>query len=147
MLQQPESMVLGPARNGRRCALVAGAQEVVAPLVRVDGWSFPSGHALASAVVYLTLGALIAANVQRRAVKIYVVSVAFALTCLVGVSRVLLGEHYPTGVLAGWMACLAWALMCWVVLASGNASAHHRLGRGDARRCAEMTAAGARVHA
>jgi undecaprenyl-diphosphatase len=39
---------------------------------------------------------------------------ALVLTVLVGLSRVYLGVHYPTDVLAGWMAGIAWALLCWV---------------------------------
>ena len=84
-------------------------------LVTVRSPSFPSGHAMLSAVVYLTLGALLAQVVPRRADKMYFIIVAFVLTLLVGLSRVYLGVHYPTDVLAGWSVGLAWALLCWVV--------------------------------
>jgi len=90
---------------------------VVEPLVRVDSWSFPSGHALASAVAYMTLGALIAASVEQRATKLYVLAMALTLTGVIGVSRVLLGVHYPTDVLAGWLAGLGWSSICWSVFA------------------------------
>jgi undecaprenyl-diphosphatase len=69
-----------------------------------------------SAVVYLTLGSLVAAAVPRRRAKLYVLSVAFVLAGLIGLSRVALRVHYPSDVLAGWLAGLAWALACWVVL-------------------------------
>ena len=84
-------------------------------LVTVYSPSFPSGHAMLSAVVYLTLGALLAQVVPRRADKMYFLIVAFILTLLIGLSRVYLGVHYPTDVLAGWSVGLAWALLCWVV--------------------------------
>ena len=77
--------------------------------------SFPSGHAAASAVVYLTLGALLAGVVKGKFTKAYCVAVAMGLTFLVGASRVYLGVHYPTDVLAGWSVGLMWALLCWVV--------------------------------
>ncbi len=64
--------------------------------------SFPSGHAAVSAVVYLTLGALLARDAPSIAVKIYVMAVAMFLVFLIGVSRIFLGLHYPTDVLAGW---------------------------------------------
>jgi undecaprenyl-diphosphatase len=77
--------------------------------------SFPSGHAAVSAVVYLTLGALLARDAPSVAVRVYVMAVAIFLVFLIGVSRVFLGLHYPTDVLAGWSIGSAWALTCWLV--------------------------------
>lgn len=77
--------------------------------------SFPSGHAAASAVVYLTLGALLAGYVQGHYTRAYCLAVAASLTLVVGCSRVFLGVHYPTDVIAGWCVGLAWALACWLV--------------------------------
>ncbi|HZH03572.1 MAG TPA: phosphatase PAP2 family protein [Myxococcaceae bacterium] len=71
--------------------------------------SFPSAHAMLSAVVYLTFGGLLAQLATRRRLKLYVLGVAVALTLLVGATRVYLGVHYPSDVLAGWSAGLAWA--------------------------------------
>lgn len=77
--------------------------------------SFPSGHSMLSAVTYLTLGALMARLQTRRRVKIYILSLAVLSTLLVGVSRVYLGVHWPTDVLAGWTAGASWAILCWIV--------------------------------
>ncbi|MHB9433506.1 MULTISPECIES: phosphatase PAP2 family protein [unclassified Mesorhizobium] len=80
---------------------------------RVFTASFPSGHAMLSAVTFLTLGALLAkANPDPR-VKAYFVSLAVFLTVIVGLSRVYLGVHYPTDILAGWCVGSAWAILCW----------------------------------
>ena len=49
------------------------------------------------------------------ATKIYVLGVAVLLTLMVGVSRVYLGVHWPSDVLAGWCAGFAWAMLCWLV--------------------------------
>ena len=68
-----------------------------------------------SAVVYLTLGALVARLTPRRALRFYVLGVAVALTAMVGATRVYLGVHYPSDVLAGWCAGLVWASLCWLV--------------------------------
>ncbi|MFZ7127636.1 MAG: phosphatase PAP2 family protein [Desulfobacterales bacterium] len=87
-------------------------------LVRVVTYSFPSGHAMLSAVVYLTLGVLLAYSEPRRRFKIYFMSVAALLAVLVGLTRIYLGVHFPTDVLAGWIAGAVWALCCLLIAES-----------------------------
>src|SRR5207245_2521008 len=115
-----EAVVLATAGGG---ALSAGLKwwfgrkrpEIVPHLVNVGSASFPSGHSMLALVTYLTLGALLARFVARRRSRTYCVAVSLLLALLVGLSRVYLGVHYPTDVLAGWSAGLAWALPCWLV--------------------------------
>lgn len=87
--------------------------DLVVRLIEVNSTSFPSGHATLAAVTYLTLGALLSRVEARRRAKIYVLVVAVSLTFLIGVSRIYLGVHWPTDVLAGWCVGSAWALLCW----------------------------------
>ncbi len=77
--------------------------------------SFPSGHALVSAVAFLTIGAVLAGTTRRLDLRCFYIGVAGFLTLLVGISRVYLGVHYPTDVLAGWSLGTAWALGCFVL--------------------------------
>ncbi len=86
---------------------------VVPHLMTANFTSFPSGHSMMSAVVYFTLGTLLASLVPHRRLKFYFLAVATLLSAMVGVSRLVLGVHYPSDVVAGWAAGLAWAMLCW----------------------------------
>ncbi len=83
--------------------------DVVAHLVEVSSASFPSGHAMDSTMIYMTIAALIARTARDMAPRIYVLLVALCLSLSIGFSRLYLGVHYPTDVLAGWIAGSAWA--------------------------------------
>ncbi len=85
-------------------------------LVYVDSLSFPSGHSMISAVVYLTQAFLLARIRKKKSTRVYIITVALILTFLIGISRVYLGVHYPTDVLAGWSIGFAWAFLCWFIV-------------------------------
>ncbi|MGB3338170.1 MAG: phosphatase PAP2 family protein [Devosia sp.] len=74
--------------------------------------SFPSGHAMLSAVTFLTLGALLARLAPNHRLRVFSICGALLLTLLVGLSRLYLGVHYPSDILAGWCLGSAWALIC-----------------------------------
>lgn len=86
--------------------------DLVAHLVDVQSLSFPSGHAMNSAITYLTLGALLARTEGRRRVTIFLMATAIFLTLIIGISRVYLGVHWPSDVLAGWCVGASWAALC-----------------------------------
>ncbi|GJE62644.1 phosphatase PAP2 family protein [Methylobacterium trifolii] len=77
--------------------------------------SFPSGHAMMSAIAYLTLATLLARIDRHRRVKALVLFLGVAMALLVGISRIYLGVHWPSDVLAGWCVGAAWAALCWFV--------------------------------
>jgi undecaprenyl-diphosphatase len=105
----------GMALNGLlKLSFARPRPDLVAHLVEVHTASFPSGHAMLSAVCYLTLGALLAGVAHQRRFKAYILGVAVGLTVLVGFSRIYLGVHWPTDVLGGWCLGAAWAMACWL---------------------------------
>jgi undecaprenyl-diphosphatase len=101
--------------------------ELIAP-----GLSFPSGHAGVSAIVFLTLGALLAVTRGRAAERMYILAMASLMTLLVGLSRIVLGVHWATDVLAGWAFGAAWALV-WLMLARKLARRNAVVEPGDGR--------------
>lgn len=86
--------------------------DIVSHLVHVSSASFPSGHAMNSAIVYLTLATLLARSQDGVKVRIYLLTVAIVLTMLVGISRVHLGVHWPSDVIARWSVGALWAVLC-----------------------------------
>jgi undecaprenyl-diphosphatase len=108
---------------------------VVPHLRDVSSASFPSGHAMESAIVYLTLGVMLMRVAERRITKLYCLAVAMLVTFLVGSSRVYLGVHYPTDVLGGWILGFLWASVWWFLerrfeTPSGVAGERDRTGSG-----------------
>jgi undecaprenyl-diphosphatase len=111
------STVMKQAFNRPRPSVVPHLREVFSS-------SFPSGHAMESAIVYLTLGAILMRAADSRITKIYILATAVLLTTLVGISRVYLGVHYPTDVIGGWIIGFMWASICWLVAQRFEATAH-----------------------
>lgn len=103
------------ANSALKAAFMRPRPSVVPHLREVLSPSFPSGHAMESAIIYLTLGAMLMRIAEGRLTKVYCLAVAVLLTLLVGISRVFLGVHYPTDVVGGWMLGFLWASLCWVV--------------------------------
>lgn len=91
--------------------------DLVAHLVKETTLSFPSGHSANSATIYLTLAILLATTQTRSRVRWLIIICALLITMIVGLSRVYLGVHWPSDVVAGWAVGATWALFCWFVMA------------------------------
>jgi len=89
--------------------------DIVPHEVYAASYSFPSGHSMLSAITYLTLGAMLARSHERKLLKAFFLLTAVFLTVVIGITRVYLGVHWPTDVLAGWTAGAVWALLCWLL--------------------------------
>jgi len=105
--------------------------------IEVVNTSFPSGHAMLSAVAYLTLAALLAHTLPQKRQQTYVLAIAVLVTVIVGFSRIYLGVHWTTDVLAGWSVGAAWASFCWLIAFVWERLTDHRLSEpGDAHTSA-----------
>ncbi len=80
----------------------------------VTTWSFPSAHALFGMLAWLTMATVLARFVRNNKFRAYIVSVAATIGLLIGLSRIYLGVHWPSDVLAGWALGIAWAGTCWL---------------------------------
>lgn len=115
------SLVLGGTISGSLAvsivkALVGRARPTVTDhLVTVASESFPSGHAANSAIVYLTMTTLLSQLVEGRAARSYLFAAAALIVTLIGASRVYLGVHWPSDVLAGWAFGTLWAVAWWAL--------------------------------
>jgi undecaprenyl-diphosphatase len=96
--------------------VVARARPDVVPhLVEVSSLSFPSGHSANSAIVYLTLATLLTQAIPESGLRRYMLGVAVLLVTAIGISRIYLGVHWPSDVLAGWSFGTLWALAWWSI--------------------------------
>lgn len=100
---------------GLKYAIARPRPSVVPHLQDVMNTSFPSGHTMGAAVVYLTLGVMFMKSFRSRRAKAFCLFWACFFTLIVGLSRIYLGVHYPSDVLGGWIAGAAWALTGWAV--------------------------------
>lgn len=87
--------------------------DIVPALMVETSPSFPSGHSMLSAIVYLTLGSLLTRFEPNPRIRVYIISIAILIAMSVGITRILLGVHFPTDVLVGWIAGFFWASLCW----------------------------------
>lgn len=130
------SVILAPFTGAFLCYVLKGIfdrgrPDLVPHLDVVSFASFPSGHSMLSAIVYLSLGGVLAQMVRPRRLKAYALAAAMLVAFLVGMSRIVLGVHYPTDVLAGWAAGLAWAFLWFLIVGRLVASERNALSQGE----------------
>jgi undecaprenyl-diphosphatase len=82
------------------------------PLLHETGYSFPSGHSLIAVVVYGLVGYFGLHLVHRRSGRAIVACTTVVVILMIGISRVYVGVHYPTDVLAGWSMGIPWLIVC-----------------------------------
>ena len=103
-----------------------GRKRPLSPLLKTaKGLSFPSGHALASFCFYGVLAGLIVDRVERLSVRVAVGVLAAVLVLAIGISRIYLGVHYPSDVVAGYIAAAMWVGTMLVIDHVGTRAVKH----------------------
>lgn len=87
--------------------------DIVPALMVETSPSFPSGHSMLSAIVYLTLGSLLTRLEANPRIRMYIIFIAILTAVSIGLTRIMLGVHFPTDVLVGWIVGFFWATLCW----------------------------------
>ncbi len=119
------ALVLGPLLKN----VIERARPQGAHLVLVNSWAYPSGHSLTSTAVIGVLTTLAVSRMATRTARFVVVALGVVLVVAVGVSRIYLGVHWPTDVLAGWLIGSAWLVVCLIVHERLRAREAGRAGR------------------
>ncbi len=89
---------------------------IVPHLTEAGGQSFPSGHSFNSAVVYIAIALAFAAMSPKRSVRWTLIGLAIVLSMTVAFTRVWLGVHFPSDVMAGWLGGAGWAFLATAIL-------------------------------
>lgn len=90
--------------------------EIVPHLTEAGGNSFPSGHSFGSAMIYIGLAIAFASLSRRHSVRYTLIGTAMVLSAMIAWSRVMLGVHFPSDVVAGWLGGAAWAFTAAALL-------------------------------
>ncbi|MBU0278573.1 phosphatase PAP2 family protein [Gemella sp. zg-1178] len=80
-------------------------------LISVKGYSFPSGHAMASAIIYILLAYILTKNIKNKKIILFIYSLAIIFSLFICFTRIYLGVHYPTDLIAGFSMGLSWAIL------------------------------------
>lgn len=127
------TVILGWMLNNTMKALIGRERPSLVPhLTEAGGLSFPSGHSFASAMIYIGMALAFASLSKRHSVRYTLIAVAMVLSALIAWSRVMLGVHYPSDVIAGWLGGAAWAFLAAALLyrparAAADSAAAQRL--------------------
>lgn len=111
------TVFLGWMLNNTMKALVGRERPTLVPyLTEAGGMSFPSGHSFASAMIYIGMALAFASLSRRHSVRYVLIGTAMVISALISWSRVLLGVHFPSDVVAGWLGGAAWAFTAAALL-------------------------------
>lgn len=111
------TVILGWMLNNTMKALIGRERPSLVPhLTEAGGMSFPSGHSFASAMIYIGMALAFASLSRRHSVRYTLVGTAMAISALIAWSRVLLGVHFPSDAIAGWLGGAAWAFLAAALL-------------------------------
>ncbi|MEO5910409.1 MAG: phosphatase PAP2 family protein [Pelobium sp.] len=126
-LQVALVLVLASGLNVFLKFIISRPRPIINRIANAGFYSFPSGHAMSAIVFYGFIAYLSIALIKKRGVKSLIIMLCASMVAIIGISRIYLGVHFPSDILAGYLAGISWLMFCIIILNVITLKKLHRL--------------------
>lgn len=120
-------LVLASGLNVFLKFIISRPRPIINRIVNADFYSFPSGHAMSAIVFYGFIAYLSIVLIKKRLIKSLIIALCASMVAIIGISRIYLGVHFPSDILAGYLAGISWLMFCIIILNVVTLKKLHRL--------------------